>query len=38
MSDYSIYDETNAPEASRPTLQAVKSKYGFIPNLLGEFA
>lgn len=38
MTDYAIYDETNAPEASRPTLQAVKSKYGFIPNLLGEFA
>lgn len=28
----------NAPQASRDTLQAVKSNYGFIPNLLGGLA
>ncbi len=35
MQNYTIYNETNAPEASRPLLEKAKAKMGFIPNLLG---
>lgn len=38
MSKFTIYNETNAPEASRATLSAVKSSLGFIPNLMGTMA
>ncbi len=38
MTDYTIYDETNAPEGSRETLAAVKGGMGFIPNLMGTLA
>lgn len=38
MTNYTIYDETNAPEGSRETLAAVKGGMGFIPNLMGTMA
>ncbi len=38
MSEFPIYDETNAPEAARGTLSGAKAAFGFIPNLLGEMA
>lgn len=36
--DFTIYTTENAPEQSKPLLNAAKENYGFIPNLLGEFA
>ena len=33
MSNYTLYDETTAPEGAGETLLAVKGNYGFIPNL-----
>ena len=38
MTDYTIYNETNAPEGSRETLAAIKGGMGFIPNLMGTMA
>ena len=38
MSDYTLYDETNAPEGARKTLEATKKAYGFVPNLLAAMA
>ena len=38
MSLFKIYNEQNAPEQSRKTLEGVKKAYGFIPNLLGSLA
>ena len=38
MSNYTIYNETNAPEAAREALTGVKGAFGFIPNLLGTMA
>jgi uncharacterized peroxidase-related enzyme len=38
MTNFTIYNETNAPEGSRDTLAAVKGSMGFIPNLLGTMA
>ena len=38
MTSFKIYDETNAPEKSKRTLEEVKKNYGFVPNLLGELA
>ncbi|SMF82750.1 carboxymuconolactone decarboxylase family protein [Pseudobacteriovorax antillogorgiicola] len=39
MSTLPVYTESNAPsEESQELLSQVKKKYGFIPNLLGEFA
>lgn len=38
MTDYTIYNETNAPEGAREALAAVKGSMGFIPNLLGTMA
>ncbi len=38
MTDFKIYDETNAPEAARPFLAKSKAAYGSVPNLLGELA
>ncbi|MDZ7691938.1 MAG: carboxymuconolactone decarboxylase family protein [Balneolaceae bacterium] len=35
---FTIYNTDNAPEDSRPFLKAAKEKFGFLPNLLGEFA
>lgn len=36
--DFTIYTNENAPEESKPLLNAAKENFGFIPNLLGEFA
>lgn len=38
MTQFTVFDETNAPAASKSTLKSVKAKYGFIPNLMGELA
>ncbi len=35
---FTIYTTDNAPEKSQPLLKAAKEKFGFLPNLLGEFA
>lgn len=36
--DFTIYNINNAPEESKPLLKAAKENFGFVPNLLGEFA
>ncbi len=36
--DFTIYNTENAPEESQPLLKAAKENFGFVPNLLGEFA
>lgn len=36
--DFTIYTTENAPEESKPLLSAAKENFGFVPNLLGEFA
>lgn len=36
--NFTIYTTDNAPEKSKPLLKAAKEKFGFLPNLLGEFA
>jgi uncharacterized peroxidase-related enzyme len=36
--DFNIYDTKNAKEESKPLLEAAEQSFGFIPNLLGEFA
>lgn len=36
--DFTIYTTENAPEQSKPLLNAAKENFGFVPNLLGEFA
>jgi len=36
--DFTIYSTENAPEQSKPLLQAAEEEFGFLPNLLGEFA
>ncbi len=36
--DFTIYNEENAPEEAQPFLKGAKEKFGFVPNLLGEFA
>lgn len=36
--NFTIYNTENAPEESKPLLNAAKEKFGFLPNLLGEFA
>lgn len=36
--DFKIYSSDNAPEESQPFLIAAEDKFGFVPNLLGEFA
>ncbi len=38
MPAFDIYDETNAPEASRSLLAKSKAAYGAVPNILGELA
>lgn len=37
-SGYAIHDIEGAPEQSKPILEAVKSNYGFLPNLIGVFS
>ncbi|MDR9418081.1 carboxymuconolactone decarboxylase family protein [Gracilimonas sp.] len=36
--NFTIYNEENAPEDAKPFLKGAKEKFGFVPNLLGEFA
>ncbi|MEX0843959.1 MAG: carboxymuconolactone decarboxylase family protein [Balneolaceae bacterium] len=36
--DFKIYNTENAPDKSQPLLSAAKENFGFVPNLLGEFA
>ncbi|MFD2530853.1 carboxymuconolactone decarboxylase family protein [Gracilimonas halophila] len=36
--DFTIYNAENAPEKAKPFLKGAKEKFGFVPNLLGEFA
>lgn len=36
--DFTIYTTENAPDKSKPLLKAAKDKFGFLPNMLGEFA
>ncbi|MEX0722451.1 MAG: carboxymuconolactone decarboxylase family protein [Gracilimonas sp.] len=36
--DFTIYNAENAPEDAKPFLKGTKEKFGFVPNLLGEFA
>lgn len=36
--DFTIYNSENAPEKAKPFLNGAKQKFGFVPNLLGEFA
>jgi AhpD family alkylhydroperoxidase len=36
--EFKIYNTENAPNESQPLLQAAKENFGFVPNLLGEFA
>lgn len=36
--DFTIYNPDNAPADSKPLLEAAQDKFGFVPNLLGEFA
>lgn len=38
MPRFEIHTIDSAPEVARPRLEAAKEKYGFLPNLLGEFA
>lgn len=38
MSEFKIHDVQSAPEAARETLEGVKSKYGFVPNMMGIMA
>ncbi len=38
MTDFITHTKETAPEGSKPILEAVQGKYGFIPNLLGNFA
>jgi uncharacterized peroxidase-related enzyme len=38
MTSFKIHTPDSAPAAARETLQAVRQKYGFVPNLLGELA
>ena len=35
---FKIHTIESAPEASKESLQNIKDKYGFIPNIMGEFA
>jgi len=38
MANFNIYNIEDAPEASKPTLESIKKRYGFVPNLLGGMA
>lgn len=38
MTTFTIYNSSQAPELSKPLLEAVKSKYSFVPNLFGALA
>ena len=36
--NFPIHNIENAPEDAKPLLKAAKENFGFVPNLLGEFA
>lgn len=36
--DFTIYNSETASEDAKPFLKGAKEKFGFVPNLLGEFA
>ena len=38
MANFNIYNIEDAPEASKPILESIKKRYGFVPNLLGGMA
>ena len=38
MTQFTTYDETNAPADARPVLERTKKALGFVPNLYGVFA
>ena len=38
MTDFETYTIENAPEASKPILQAAKKTLGFVPNLMATMA
>lgn len=38
MSIYPVHTLNNAPEASRPSLKALQSAFGFVPNVAGAMA
>lgn len=38
MPDYQQHTVESAPDASKPTLQAIESKLGFVPNLMATMA
>jgi len=38
MSSFTIHTIESAPAAAKETLEAAKTKFGFLPNLLGELA
>lgn len=38
MTEFTVFDEINAPAESKAILKSVKAKYGFVPNLIGELA
>lgn len=38
MTEFTVFDESNAPAASKAPLKAVKAKYGFIPIMMGQMA
>lgn len=38
MTTFTIHSSTQAPEQSKPLLEAVQKKYSFVPNLFGALA
>jgi uncharacterized peroxidase-related enzyme len=38
MTEFTIFNESNAPAASKAPLKTMKAKLGFVPNLMGELA
>lgn len=38
MTQFTAYTAANAPEAAKPTLEAVKGAFGFVPNLQAHMA
>ena len=38
MFDFPVLTIANAPEASRPSLEALQSAFGFVPNMAGAMA
>ena len=38
MTDFTIHDESTAPDASKPVLTNARKKMGFVPNVFGALA